>query len=77
MSGDTLAVGANGEASAEAIITNGSTASANITSAGSGAGITTYTYSSLSAGIRYGFRFCVWDGASGSAGVAIQESTAL
>jgi hypothetical protein len=39
------------------------------------AGTTSYTYSGLSPGIKYGFRFCAWDGTNASGGATIWETT--
>jgi hypothetical protein len=39
------------------------------------AGTTQYTYSGLTLGTKYGFRFCAWDGSSASTGTTLWEST--
>jgi hypothetical protein len=39
------------------------------------AGTTSYTYSGLAAGTKYGFRFCAWDGANASGGATIWAET--
>ncbi|MFZ9520626.1 MAG: FG-GAP repeat protein [Silvanigrellaceae bacterium] len=39
------------------------------------AGTTAYTYSGLTAGTKYGFRFCAWDGSNASGGSTIWEDT--
>ena len=38
-------------------------------------GTTTYTYSGLSAGSKYGFRFCSWDGNTASPGATVWAET--
>jgi hypothetical protein len=39
-------------------------------------GTTSYTYTGLSAGSKYGFRFCAWDGTNASEGAVIWADTA-
>jgi hypothetical protein len=40
------------------------------------AGSTSYSYDGLTAGTKYGFRFCAWDGSAASGGTTIWEQTA-
>lgn len=39
------------------------------------AGTTQYTYTGLTLGTKYGFRFCAWDGTNASTGTILWEST--